>query len=137
MSQDESHRAKLMRLADALMEDVLSASDEDILAGVDIAHIERGRTILVEVKACVSQQFLGTARTQLEDWRSLRLREAGRLDKFETKERFEQIQRDDPVFKQKMTIAARNGKAPTDNDKEGLVEDLTDLQRLEDEDTIE
>jgi hypothetical protein len=36
-----------------------------------------------------------------------------------------------------MMIAARHGKAPTDNDKEGLVEDWADLQALDDEDKLE
>jgi hypothetical protein len=36
-----------------------------------------------------------------------------------------------------MLLAARNGQAPTDSDKEGLAEDLADLQRWEDEDPLE
>ena len=134
MSQDQNPRTKLTLLADALMQHILAASNEDILAEVDAAHIERARVILLEVKARASKQLLNTAKTQADTWRSLRLREGEPQNRSEAKERFEKIRCADPTFDQKMMIAARNGKAPTDNDKEGLVEDLADLQRLEDED---
>lgn len=137
MSQDDTHRAKLARLADALMEDIIATPDADILAEVDRASIERARTILVEVKANLSRKLLGEARAQLEAWRSAQSRDRRLLDRTTARDRFEKILRADPALHQKMTIAARNGRAPTDNDKEGLSEDWADLQRLDDEDKLE
>ena len=137
MNQDENHRAKLMRLADALMQDIIASSDADILAEIDVADIEQARTILIEVKRHLSKQSLNTAKTQLGAWRSAQSRTAGPLVLSDARERFDKIQRADPDFNQKMLLAARNGRAPTDNDKEGIVEDLADLQRLEDEGTLE
>jgi hypothetical protein len=137
MSQDENHRAKLMRLADALMQDIIASSDADILAEIDVADIEQARIILIEVKTHISKQSLNTAKTQLGAWRSARSRTASPLVLTDARECFDKIRRADPDFNQKMLIAARNGRAPTDNDKEGVVEDLADLQRLEDEDTLE
>jgi hypothetical protein len=126
-----------MRLADALMQDIIASSDADILADIDVADIEQARTILIAVKTGVSKQSLNVAKSQLDAWRSAQSRAASPPALIDARERFDKIQRADPDFNQKMLLAARNGKAPTDNDKEGIVEDLADLQRLEDEDTLE
>jgi hypothetical protein len=136
MSQDED-RAKLTRLADALMQDIIASSDADILANVDASDIERARTILDGARAQVSKQLLDTAKAELDAWRSKRLRAPPVSERTDARERFEKIRRSDAGFHQKMLLAARNGRAPTDNDKDGLVEDLADLQRLEDEDPLE
>jgi hypothetical protein len=137
MSQDENHRAKLTRLADALMEDIIASSDADIIADVDASDIERARTILEDARARVSKQLLGAAKAELDAWRSNQLRAAPLFDRTDARERFEKIRRSDAGFDQKMLLAARNGQAPTDSDKEGLAEDLADLQRWEDEDPLE
>jgi hypothetical protein len=57
MSQDENHRAKLTRLADALMEDIIASSDADIIADVDASDIERARTILEDARAGFQAAF--------------------------------------------------------------------------------
>lgn len=137
MSQNDNHRAKLARLADALMQDIIDSSDAEILAEIDIAHITRGRAIFAEVKARVAKQSLAAAKTQLAAWRSLRSRSTRPIDRNEAREHFEKIRRADSDFDRKMLLAARNGKAPTDNDKEGLIDDLADLKGLEDEGTPE
>lgn len=56
MSGNDNQRAKLARLADALMEDILATSDADIVAEVDFASIERARALLIEARrrcACI------------------------------------------------------------------------------------
>jgi hypothetical protein len=80
---------------------------------------------------------LNAAKTQLDAWRSARSRAAGPPALTDARERFDKIRRADPDFNQKMLLAARKGRAPTDNDKEGLAEDLADLRHLDDEDTLE
>src|SRR6185437_9304207 len=104
MSQDETHRAKVMRLADALMQDILTASDDDILSEVDVVHIQRARTIFLGVKARTSKQLLDTAKIGFEGWRSLQIRVGGQLNNTETREQFEKILRDDPVLNEKITV---------------------------------
>jgi hypothetical protein len=47
------------------------------------------------------------------------------------------MRRADSGFNQRITLAARNGKAPTDNDKDGLIEDWADLQKLDEQDSLE
>jgi hypothetical protein len=89
MSQDENHRAKLTRLADALMEDIIASSDADIIADVDASDIERARTILEDARARVSKQLLGAAKAELDAWRSNQLRAAPLFDRTDARERFD------------------------------------------------
>ncbi len=133
MSQDQDHRAKLAKLADALMQDIIAAPDEDILAEVDRAGIERARALLIEVKADMSRRQLAKAKTEIGTWRSATSRDSSESDGASVREQFEKLRRGDPQFNRKITLAARNGMPPTDNDMQGLVEDWADLRRLDDE----
>jgi hypothetical protein len=135
MSQSETARKKLARLADAIMRDLLETPDADIVAEVDGADIERARAIIVEVKMNVSRQSLGNAKAQHEAWKTSRAKTVVPLDRATARDRFEKIRRGDPEFNQKITLAARNGKAPTDADIEGIADDWADLQRLDGEET--
>jgi hypothetical protein len=137
MSQNHDDRAKLARLADALMQDILATPEADILAEVDDEGIERARTILIEVKMNLSRQLLTKAKAKHEAWRSTQSRSAIPPDRSATRDRFEKIRRGDPEFNQKVTLAARNGKAPTDADVDGLIDDWADLQGLDGEGTTE
>jgi hypothetical protein len=136
MSGDGTHRTKLARLADALIEDIIASPDADMIAEIDHASVERARKLLIEVKASLSRRLLTDAKAQLESWRSAQSPNRHSLGRPVALERFENIRRADAAFNQKMTVAARNGKAPTDADKEGLAEDLADLQRLDEQDTL-
>jgi hypothetical protein len=135
MSQSDAARKKLARLADAIMQDLLETPDADIVAEVDGADIERARAIIVEVKMNVSRQFLSKAKAQHEAWNTSRAQTVVSLDRATARDRFEKIRRGDPEFNQKITLAARNGKAPSDADIEGIAEDWADLQRLDGEET--
>jgi hypothetical protein len=137
MSGNDNHRAKLARLADAFVQDIIATSDADIIAEVDPASIERARILLIEAKTTFSRRTLADAKARLEAWRVAQLRRRPSVDKTAVRDRFEKFRQADSGFDQKMTIAARHGKAPTDNDKEGLIEDWADLQALDDEDKLE
>jgi hypothetical protein len=134
MSQDQDHRAKLARLADALMQDIIAAPDEDILAEVDRGAIERARALLIEVRADMLRQQLAKAKTEFSTWSSATSHESSKSDGAYVREQFDKLRRGDSQFNRKITLAARNGTPPTDNDMQGLVEDWADLQRLDDED---
>jgi frataxin-like iron-binding protein CyaY len=137
MSQDHTVREKLVRLADAIMQDILETPDADIIAEVDAADIERARTILIEVKMNVSKQLLSKAKAQHEVWSTSHAQTVILFDGATARSHFEKIRRGDPEFNQKITLAARNGKAPSDNDIEGFAEDWDDLQRLDGEEPME
>ena len=137
MSQDHDNRAKLARLADALMQDILATPDADIIAEIDQRDIERARAILLEVKATLSKRLLSKAKAEHEAWSTEHARNTVPFDRAAARVRFEQVRRGDPEFNRKMTLAARNGRAPTDQDVEGLVDDWADLQRLDGKDPSE
>jgi hypothetical protein len=137
MSRDDTNRVKLGRLADALIDDIVNTSDVDILAEVGPSGIERARSILVEVKATTSRRLLAQAREELQAWRAAQSPARYPLDLAIARDRFEKIRSADPAFNKKMMMAARNGKDPTDRDKQGLIEDWVDLQKLDEQDTLE
>jgi hypothetical protein len=137
MSKSGTDRAKLALLADALIEDLMATPDADIIAEVGQADIDRARAMIVEVKRNQSRQLLTEARRQLDTWRAAQLHSKPALDRKATRDRFENFRSADPAFNQKMTMAARNGTEPTDSDKEGLIEDWADLQRLDEQDEPE
>lgn len=130
MSPNDTERLKLSRLADAILDDVLSASDADILAEVDAAYLKEARLILIEAKANASHRLLADAKSQLHAWRTAQPRRQQPRASTGAEHTFQKFRREDPAFNQHMTVAARNGQAPTDRDKEGLDEDWVDLQQL-------
>jgi len=137
MSQDHDDRAKLARLADALMQDILAMPDAEIIAEVEREGIERARTILIEVKMNISKQLLNKAKAQHDAWRATQSRNVVSLDRSTARDHFDRIRHGDPEFNQKITLAARNGKAPTDSDIDGLIDDWADLRRLDGQDSTE
>lgn len=137
MSGDHDDRAKLALLADALMEDILSAPDADMLAEIDQQGIARARALIVEVKVSISKQMLSKAKAEHEAWVAAQSHDPVPFDRRDARTRFEQIRRGDPKFDRNFTLAARNGKAPTDADVEGLMDDWADLQRLDRKDNSE
>jgi hypothetical protein len=138
MSQDRDDRTKLARLADAFMQDILSVPDANVIAEVGREGIQRATTIFIEVKMNLSQQLLTKAKAEHEAWRSsAQSRHANAFDQSAARDQFEKIRRGDPNLNQKITLAARNGKAPSDADVDGIVDDWADLQRLDGESTTE
>jgi frataxin-like iron-binding protein CyaY len=131
MSQDRTAREKLTQLADAILQDILETPDADIVAEVDSADIERVRAIFVEVKMNVSKQLLIKAKAQHEAWDASRVQNGSSFDRSAARDRFERIRRGDPELNQKLTLAARNGKSPSESDIAGMADDWADLQRLD------
>jgi hypothetical protein len=137
MSQDEVNRAKLARLADAIIDDVMAMSDDEIIAEVGHSDIERARALFTEAQTLISRQLLVKARSELEAWRNTQANGSSSLDRPPARECFEKLRNADPTFNQKMTMAARNGREPTDRDQEGLIDDWEELKRLDERDTSE
>lgn len=126
------HRIKLALLAEAFEREVIATSDEEIITEVGLDEIRRARSLLAAVNADVSRKLLTTARAEYEAWRSSHTSELS-LDRSATHQEFQDLKNNDAAFDRKMMLAARNGSAPTQRDEEGLVDDLADLKRLEDE----
>jgi hypothetical protein len=133
MSQDHEVRRKLAKLADALMQDIIETPDADIIAEVGEDGIARARTLFAEAKQEVSRQHLLRAKAESGAWKSAQSKFIS-FDRTVARSRFDKIKAGDPDFDRKMTIAARNGEAPTDRDVDGLIDDWGDLQRLDGKD---
>lgn len=134
MSRDHDARAKLAKLADALMQDIMATSDAEITAEVGKDGIERARALFGEVKQEMSRQRLLKAQAELKSWRAAQSKQSISFDRTEARRRFSKIRAGDTEFDRKMTIAARNGEAPTDADIDGLIDDWADLHRLDGQD---
>jgi hypothetical protein len=131
MTSDE-HQTKLARLAQAFEREIIATPDEEIVAEIGLDEIRRARSLLAAVKSSVARNLLANARAEYETWRS----EQGTKpssDRAATHQEFESLKRKDAGFDKKVMLAARNGRAPTERDEEGLIDDFEDLKRLEDE----
>jgi hypothetical protein len=134
MSDNHSVRTKLVRLADALVEDIIGRSAAEIIADTDKKDIERARAILGAAKQEMSKRFLVMAKSDFEKWRTAQSKEVTSYDPAKTKVIFEKIRAGDEEFNRKIMLAARNGETPSEADVAGLVNDYFDLQRLDKED---
>lgn len=137
MSRDHDARAKLAKLANSLIQDIMEMSDSEIVAEVGKDGIERARALFGAAKQKTSRQRLLRAQGELEKWRATESERFKSFDLAEARARFSKIRSGDTEFDRKMTIAARNGETPTNVDVDGLVEDWVDLHRLDGQDEPE
>jgi hypothetical protein len=127
MSGDDNARTKLIRLTDALMEDIIATPDAEIIAEAGQAAIEQARVIFGKAK-------MAKTKSDLERRNNSYSKDVVPFDRVAARKQFAKIRTGDAEFERKMTLAARNGEAPTDADIDGLSDDLADLQRLDGED---
>jgi hypothetical protein len=134
MTRDHDARTKLAKLANSLMEDIMAMPDAEIIAEIGTDGIARARALFGKAKQELSKQLLIDAKSQFEAWKAIESRDVTPFDRAAARARFEKIRRGDAAFDRKITLAARNGEAPTDADMDGLSADWADLQRLDGED---
>lgn len=137
MSQDRDDSTKLSRLAEAFAESLLAMSDDEVLAEVDEGRLAHVQKIITDVTSDFSRRTLMKAKADREAWTASRPSSAASLPRSVARSQFEQLRRSDRELDQRMTLAARKGKAPTDRDIEGLMSDWEDLKRLDGRDKSE
>jgi hypothetical protein len=129
---------QLDRIEDALIETILNSSEaelrEDMKArGEDpdkcLAEID---SLIARAKTDAAKRRLERAKSALQDWRAGKGNVVG-FDREAARAKFEKIRARDPELA-KMLMAARNGQGLSDNDMEGMLEDLAKLERLDGED---
>jgi hypothetical protein len=129
---------QLDRIEDALIETILNSSEaelrEDMKArGEDpdkcLAEID---SLIARAKTDAAKRRLERAKSELQDWRAGKGNVVG-FDREGARAKFEKIRARDPELA-KMLMAARNGQGLSDNDMEGMLEDLAKLERLDGED---
>lgn len=138
MSGNESDRTAVLRLADAFVEDMLNASDEDIFAEAREDHADpaaaaaHARMLFERAVTHVGKSKLAAAKAALA--RRPLSAIVTRLDPMEARRRLANVLTRDPDTARKLTLAARKGQGLSDNDVQGMLEDLAELGISPDDD---
>lgn len=135
----KKEREALDRLADALADDILSASDEDILAEADEDHGDYAK-LAAEARGLFerAKQEAGKARLAAAKKAVTAVRRQDSIvisiDPAEDRRRYNAIVARDSTLSAKLTMAARKGEGQSERDIESAIEDLAELGALKDDD---
>jgi hypothetical protein len=133
-----SAREQLDRIEDALIESILGASEAELREEM----AERGEDpdkcllriehIMAGAKVASGKRRMERAKSELQEWRTGKAKTL-KFDREGARARFEKMRNRDPELASKMLLAARKGGGLSENDVEGLIEDLAKLEWLDDE----
>jgi hypothetical protein len=129
----QSDRDAVQRLEDALIEDVLGASDEDIRAearadGIDLERqAESMRSMFEREIVQAGKEKMAAARSGLAAYRS------GSSQIVSPPSGFARPGTRRITEAQRLTMAARNASEQTERDLEGIEEDIAELKALQEE----
>ena len=127
---------ELERIEKALVESLLNANEHDLreeltAAGKDpdscVADID---ATIARARAECARSRMETARAELAAWRGQGMK-PGKIDLEEARARLQRLRSSDAGLDSKMMMAARKGEGLSENDLEGLLDDLAELERLE------
>jgi hypothetical protein len=124
---------KFENLCDAIIEDILSTPDDQIVAETSTEEIERVRAAFARAEQEAGARVLASAKSQSEIWRANARRVVPASERIGHKVRFDKFRTGDKEFEKKATLAARKGEKPTDRDLDGLADDYAELRRLEED----
>lgn len=135
----EKERESLGRLADALVDDILNASDEIIVAetaedGVDPAKFAAEMRALFERTAMEA----GKAKLAAAKQAATNARRTGaglvKIDPADARRRYDAMIAEDRGLTEKLTLAARKGEGQSERDIDNTIEDLAELGAFDEED---
>jgi len=138
MTEKRENRDALIRLATALAEDVLRASESEILAEarenkIDVESVASARrTQFGSIAATIARRRLTEAKAAVAAQR--RPATVTRLDLVAARRQLERLLAQDPETAQKLTMAARRGQSLSDDDVLDMLADLKELGFQVDED---
>jgi hypothetical protein len=124
---------QLERIEDALVESILNAGEGEThaVAGEDaqkvIAEID---AVIASARMEASRQRLERAREDLSTWRTKGSAVTG-LQREAARSRFERLRSGESDPDAKLMMAARKGKGLSQDDVDGLIEDMAELEQLE------
>jgi hypothetical protein len=142
MNGNNAARDALRRLADELVEDILAASDKELLAEA-VEDQEDPEKIAAELRRLFEQAETDAGKAHMAAAREAvdvdRRRSAKviKLDPAEARRRLALALESNPDTANKLTLAARKGEKLSDEDVRGILEDLEELgifPRSDDED---
>jgi hypothetical protein len=129
-----SNQEMLESLSDALVTDILNASDEEILSegseefGTSKAEADHVRELFKQAQAMVAKKRLKAAREEIEQQRKTPQRvKIIPLKPLEARRKLEALLNEHPEATREFTLAARKGKDLSDADILSMLEDLQEL----------
>jgi len=136
----EETQEKLDRLADALVEDILATSDEDILKEAEEdydddvnAVIDNMRQLIAKTLLQRNKRKLALAR-QIYEQKALQPRATLRTMSLQEKRKLlAKIAANDIYLRDKLTLAARQGEELSETDLDSMIEALRDLHLIDEE----
>lgn len=132
----DSHRKKLARLTDILVDDILQTTDAEILSEVEDngksvkAEVNSLREILKKAEKQVAKSRLVSARAAIDRQKKAEQVAKGkaiRLSPEDARLALDTILRKHPESTQEFTLAARKGRDLSDTDVMSMLEDLQEL----------
>ena len=135
----KKERNALDRLADALVDDILNASDEEVLAeaeedGIDPAKLAGHlREVFERAATEVGKAKLAAARRGAANVRRSGARVV-RIDPADARLRYDAMIAQDPKLTEKLTLAARKDEGQSERDIDSAIEDLAELGAFDVED---
>lgn len=123
----------LRRLADSLAEDILSASDREVLEGATEIYGDPHKLAAEMLKLfeqTANEQGkakLAAARVAVSAGRHRQVSHVRRMGAAEARQLFQQIIATDPEAARRLTLAARKGEEPSDEDVQSMLEDFEEL----------
>jgi hypothetical protein len=132
MKKPSKNSDMLLRLADAIMEDVLISTDDEILkdAAEDYAdpalEVSHAKAIFERARSAAGKKRLKAAQEAVQ-----KEKQSGRkvlfMDGAAARRKLDSILRDHPEAGAEFTLAARKGQELSDSDVIGILEDLREL----------
>ena len=133
--------AALDRLTEKLVEDVLNASDAELLAEANenkrdiTAEAAHSRAIFAKALAAHGKRKLTAARTAIRARSNPSPYKTSQLTPQQARAILDRALRAAPETAEKLTLAARKGQGLSDADVYGMLEDMADLGLLPPDDT--
>ncbi|MDO9103670.1 MAG: hypothetical protein Q7U57_01780 [Methylovulum sp.] len=126
---------QLDRLTESLVNDIIELSDEEILSEAQeqfddpAEELDRLRKIIKAALIQANKNKLAEAKKQVNNYKSQTLKNnVITLPISEKRKAIESFTNQDPELKDKLTLAARKGEGiKTENDVEGMFEDMAEL----------
>lgn len=130
---------ELVDIKDALADSILDATGEELRAEMAEAGDDPDACIAAvddaigAARANFAKERLARARAELTHWRA-KSGNIGEAEREKARANLEQIRGIDGKLDSKLMLAARKGEGLSDDDLEGVLDDLAELERLERED---
>lgn len=134
-----NERNALNRLADVLVDDILTSSDEEVLAeaeedGIDAAGLAGNlREVFERTAMEAGRAKLTAARRAAANAERSGARVVS-IDRADARRRYDAMIAQDPKLTEKLTLAARKGEGQSDRDIDSAIEDLAELGAFDEED---